>query len=269
MAASAVALLTSILLHGAASAAICGDDADGRRVPCACGDDVTSNTRLRPTDPVVAERCPVNGLTLSAPADVESITLDLAGLSIRGSGVGIGIRVRRGGCDGSVITGGATEERGTIAGFGTGIRAHTPQALRRLERVVLRDNELDGLWLRTAGTMVLDVVAVDNGEDGIELHGDGGRLVGVTASGNRESGIRMAANGVIVDGSVTANGQHGLVAHGARNDVSGLIASDNGGHGALIVGVANRSDGIVAENNALDGLRIGQGGAAMAGGQDR
>ncbi len=90
---AAAIVVASFLLSGAAAAAPCGDDVKGVRVACHCGDTVVSDTRLRPEDPVVSGRCPLDGLAIRADALAESITLDLAGLSLVGTGAGIGLEV--------------------------------------------------------------------------------------------------------------------------------------------------------------------------------
>src|SRR5688572_18541302 len=89
----------------------CGDDLEGRRVACACRDTVVSDTVLRPGDPVVSGRCNQGGLVLRARSLAETIRLDLAGLSIVGSGVGDGISVVEGGSDGAVLVGGTSARR--------------------------------------------------------------------------------------------------------------------------------------------------------------
>ena len=106
-----------------ALAAECGDDVGGTRVACSCGDTVVSDTTLRPDDPVSRVRCDHDGLVVRAPRGAASIALDLAGLSIVGSGQGSGIRIIDGGEYGALIIGGVPGRPAEIAGFRNGVRA--------------------------------------------------------------------------------------------------------------------------------------------------
>ena len=84
--------LTLLLVTPHIWAADCGDTTGpgGTRVPCQCGDRVTTNTILQPTDPVVstdpADICSGDGLEV----DTE-VALNCNHLTLRGSGVGAGI----------------------------------------------------------------------------------------------------------------------------------------------------------------------------------
>lgn len=111
------------LLHTAALAADCGDTTGpgGTRVPCACGDTVTTNTKLKTTDPVVsagpADVCTEDGLQIGS-----GVTLNCNKLTIRGSGYGcdenscfdsLGVIVK--GTDESIV------KNCTVTEFSTGI----------------------------------------------------------------------------------------------------------------------------------------------------
>ena len=69
-------------------AANCGDTTGpgGTRVACGCGDTVTTNTKLKVTDPVVStsagDVCSGDGLYVGS-----GVTLDCAKRPLRGSGV--------------------------------------------------------------------------------------------------------------------------------------------------------------------------------------
>jgi len=250
---------------GAAIAKNCGDDVDGSRIPCACGDIVVSDTRLISTDPVVNGRCPIDGLVVRAPAPAESITLDLDGLSIVGSGAGAGIRVARGGSDGAAVIGERADRRGQVVGFRTGVHARSARSLRLLQGLELRGNRNDGLDLSSAGTIVRNVVAERNGRDGITFVGRGGRLVDVIATHNRGMGIRLHARDVVVHATVTSNGSHGLLVSGARNDVDRVRADANGGEDIAFAGAVQRRGG----NTTAAGTRGRQPAQCMAGGTTR
>ena len=99
-------------------------------IPCQCGDIVVTDTRLQPDDPVVTEQCPADGVVVRVPAESRSVVIDLKGQEIRGSGVGIGIRILRGGSEGAKIVGGIGSVSGVASGFGDGIRSTRPDDLR-------------------------------------------------------------------------------------------------------------------------------------------
>src|SRR5262245_31033800 len=63
----------------------------GAAEPCACGDQVVASRTLVPgVDPVATEVCPHGALVISF---ADSLTLDLGGATIRGSGTGFGIDI--------------------------------------------------------------------------------------------------------------------------------------------------------------------------------
>lgn len=237
-----------------ARAATCGDDIGGIRVPCACGDVVVSDTTLRSGDPVVSRRCPIDGLIVRAAPEAESISLDLNGLALVGSGTGTGLRIDHGGSDGALVVGGA-DAPGEIVGFATGVLNTTPRALRRLERLHVKGSRHDGITLRIYGALLVDVSSTDNGGDGIRLAGQGGRLVGVEASGNRGSGLRLDSRGTIAAVTARSNGRHGVVSDGAGNDLSSSVVEDNGGNGILVRAARNRTERVQAGGNALEAIR--------------
>lgn len=240
-----------LLLPTIGVSATCGDNIDGVRVPCACGDVVVSDTKLLPGDPVVRERCRFDGLVIAASRDRESIRLDLNGLSIVGSGYGVGLRVLAGGSDGAVIVGGTSSSRAELAGFGTGVQANHAQAVSAIKSIVVSGNRYDGLSMRTAGAILSDVRAVKNGGNGIRLRGQGGQLRDVEAAANAITGIRLDANGVIVDGVASKNGRYGIVCHGNRNDIGSVVASENGLHGLVVRGGGNRIEGFTSIDNGF------------------
>ncbi len=80
------AMLATFGLVGAGEAANCGDTAGPfkTRVPCACGDTVVTNTRLRATDPVVMSFCGGFEIDAALVIGADNVTLDCAGRKIRG-----------------------------------------------------------------------------------------------------------------------------------------------------------------------------------------
>ncbi len=232
----------------------CGDDVAGQRIPCACADTVVSDTSLQPGDPVVSGRCSGDGLLVRAPALAETITLDLAGLAIVGSGVGSGIEVADGGTDGAVIVGGSKDRRGQVVGFRTGIDVRSRRTVRRIESVELLGQRSDGLNLHSVGALVIDVRARRNGGDGIHLVAKGGRLVNVEVLENAGAGIRAFASDLIAQVRAERNADHGIVVSGARNDLRGCSANGNSGHGVLLTGRLNLTDGVSTSGNRLSGV---------------
>jgi hypothetical protein len=193
---------------GIATAGNCGDDVNGQRVPCSCGDTVISDTRLVKTDPVVGERCPDDGLTLRAAAPVESLTLDLAGLQLTGQGSGIGIHVLDGGSAGAILIGGKDGNPGQVAGFRVGISARGSRAILAAENLILVGNEADGIQVSGRGIGLNGVVSDDNGRAGIRARGRDLALKDVSATGNRQYDLRVSGNGHYVgtDARTLANG---------------------------------------------------------------
>jgi len=246
-----VALVAILQLHASPSAAgICGDDVEGARVACACGDIVVSDTTLRAGDPVASGRCPLDGLVVRAAPAAESITLDLGGLALVGEGFGHGILVERGGSDGAVIVGGAPGRKADIVGFATGVTVPNPVALRRLERVHVKGSRFDGLRIRQQGAHLIDVESSNNGRDGMRVMGSGGRLIGVRTDGNGGAGVRSVGRGTVIEAESTNNRRTGILVHGSRGDAARSVATGNGGAGIVFSGGRHASDGASAGANA-------------------
>ena len=201
------ALAASVMLLAApgTAVAICGDDVDGRRVACRCGDVVISDTRLSSDDPVVRDRCEGSGLYVRALDGARSIRLDLAGHSITGIGLGTGVYVIDGGSEGAVIVGTAATGNSEVAGFGTGFRARGQRSVKELRDIVFKANVRDGVSLRGAGTVLTGLRAERNGRDGIRLGGHGPRLTGARATGNGRYGIYVSGNGAHIDAQAADN----------------------------------------------------------------
>jgi hypothetical protein len=222
---------------------------------------VASDTRLRADDPVVLERCELDGLAIRADRLAETITLDLDGNTIAGTGAGIGIRIDHGGADGARIVGARPGARGIVRGFATGISTSAGDALALVARVEVRDNRHEGLRIVSAGTVLDDVAAYANGTDGIYVRGTGGRLIGVESTGNRGSGIRLFGSDAAVDAAATDNGDSGIVVGGQRNDVSRASATGNARHGIVVRGRSDapptsRASGNRSDDVRFNGLRI-------------
>ena len=254
---SVIATLVALLSGGVnAHAGFCGDDVDGVRVPCDCGDVVAGDTTLRPDDPIANRRCPMDGLIVRAGGHTESVHLDLGGIAIVGSHRGTGLLIERGGSDGAVVTGGAGERRAEIVGFGTGVHCPSGSALRRLERIHVKGSRHDGYKIRQSGAFLVDLGSSDNGGDGFRLSGSGGRMIRGRTERNEGVGIRSSTPNFVLDVEAEGNRGHGIVSRGARTDLSTARAHDNGRHGIVARSSRQVTSGAVAERNAHADLRV-------------
>ena len=236
--------------HSAAAGA-CGDNVNGSRVPCACGDNVVADTVLWPTDPVVTEPCSGDGLVVIADSSAQSLTLNLGGQSIVGRGYGAGIRVARGGSLGAVIVGGdADDTRAEIAGFGTGIRASGRSVLREVRAIDVHDNTGDGLAIHASGVVLEDVRSENNGRNGVALSGHGNEVSGLDARGNARDGIKVRGSAASVSAQTTGNGGHGADIGGRGNRVEQLRTEDNDGAGVKTTGKNHDVSATRASGNA-------------------
>src|SRR5438552_8097079 len=147
---------------GPASARRCGDDVDGRAVPCDCGDVLVASRTLGADDAITSRVCPGSGLLVDAPPD-RAVTLTLAGHALAGSGRGFGIEVLGG--SGVAIVG-----PGAVRGFERGLLA-TRGGLARLADVTAAENASDGFDLAGDGYVVSGCEALRNGRDGFALGG--------------------------------------------------------------------------------------------------
>jgi hypothetical protein len=191
---------TLIFIGYAASAAagVCGDDVAGERIACACGDTVVASARLQRNDPVASGPCPSNGLILDAATGVESVSLDLAGLSLLGSGSGTGVLVRDGGAAGATLIGGPDGRPGQIAGFRVGISARGSRGIRDAANLIVSGNEQDGVRIAGRASTLSGIVADENGRSGVVARGRDHALDGVAARKNGHHDLRVSGNGNFV-----------------------------------------------------------------------
>ncbi|MBI5503621.1 MAG: hypothetical protein HY899_02390 [Deltaproteobacteria bacterium] len=253
--------LANVMISAAATPAwakFCGDDVGGVRIACACGDVVVSDTLLQPSDPVVGERCSLDGLVVAPPVVADSITLDLDGLTISGAPYGVGIRVQGGGSGGAVIRGGGKQrDHAEVVGFLTGIESRMFGSIARIENLTVKGARRHGLSLRGRGILLVGVTASSNGGDGVHLVGQGGRLVGVGAFGNAGNGVVLLADGPVVEVDVENNGAHGVVVRGRGATLGEVRAVGNGGIGVLAPGVDEASaPRVVSERNGREDRRL-------------
>jgi hypothetical protein len=199
-----LALAAALVLAAGPARAACGDDVDGARVPCRCGDTVVSSTRLEPGDPVVQERCSSDGLRIRAAGN-EPLVLDLAGLTILGRGRGVGIRVISGAAGGVSILGAGEGGHGGVVGFGQGLSARGQRTLRQVRNVAFEGNTRDGVALRGAGTELRGIVSRRNGRDGVRVGGRSPKLSGVEAIDNGRYGLRVTGKSASIGAATSGN----------------------------------------------------------------
>jgi hypothetical protein len=220
-----------------ALAGFCGDDVDGQRIACACGDEVVSDATVSPGDPITGAPCSGDGLVVSVPRGDDGVTITLNGVSIVGTGRGIGIRVVDGGSVGSSIVGSGPEsELAEISHFRTGIRASGSHDLAEVSGVHLHHNTGDGLHVASAGVRVENVVSEHNGRDGVSVYGRGVAVNGVIAESNADDGVNVRGHGANVSAEASGNLGHGLVVTGRGNRVEESSATGNGGVGIATSG---------------------------------
>ena len=205
----ASAIFASFLFNSGAAAGTCGGAA-----PCFCGDTVTSNKNLSGADPIVGDKCPVNGLEVAA-----GVTLDLKGNTIQGLENGIGI----------VINGdGATIKNGKVESFGTGISGVTNDSTIQNVRTYFHIG--DGLFLQGNENEVTGSPARHNGDNGYWIVGDGNTI---EATNNEYNGL----DGIFVDG----NGN--FVLNNQASENSKTLGAGLSGNGITVVGNGNTLHG--------------------------
>jgi hypothetical protein len=245
-------LLCLLLATPALAGRRCGDDVDGRPVPCDCGDVLVGSRTLGGDDPITSRVCPGTGLLVDVPEN-RSATLGLGGYVLAGSGRGFGIEVLRGGAGGLTIVG-----PGGVRGFDVGFMAPTGQ-LALLSRFLAADQRSDGVRVVGKGYAVVDCEALDNGRDGFALGGIGYRSEGNRALGNRRYGFRLSGHDAAIGGTAgneaAGNARDGLHVRGRGHALDAAVATANGGHGIRARISQGRISGARASGNRGRGLR--------------
>lgn len=231
------------------SAGFCGDDLDGQRVPCACGDTVVSDTTLSAIDPVAVLPCRGDGLRIAAPHDAESIRIDLAGLSLVGSGEGTGLRVLRGGTEGARILGGSADSPAEVVGFRRGFLAHGLHTVSELRDIDFRANLFDGVRMRASNAVVRDVTATENGRDGFRLRGRSSSYVDLDAAQNGRTGLHLTGSKADLSAVASDNGLIGVFVSGRGHLLRDVDASGNQSAGVFLTGREHRSINLDCRDN--------------------
>ena len=245
-------LLVLAALPSLAAARQCGDDVDGRTIPCACGD-VLVSARTLDDDPIVHDACSGVGLLVDVPESRKAI-LSLAGHTIAGGGHGAGIRVVRGGVDGLTITG-----PGTVGGFDVGIVAPVG-GLARATDVTVAGTRRVGFVVGGTGAVLTGCTAARNGGDGFSLRGRGHRLEGNRALDNHVYGFLVTGHaatlGENAGNEAIGNRRGGFHVNGEGHAVAHAVASGNGGPGIHARFRQGGIVGAVTSGNAGPGLRV-------------
>jgi len=241
--------LLFVLAEPARAFRACGDDVDGhgKRVACACGDLLVSSHQLGPADEVTTKPCAAGGLLVAASG---TVTLDLGGRTISGSGQGVGVQVVRG----SLVLIGP----GAVEHFSVGVLAHGVQALRSAVNVRVAGNRLDGLVAQGDGMSVVGSVADGNGRYGFSLTGANYALDGNRASGNGRHGFKLMGMGTHVGGGfgneAIGNGGAGFWVQGAMHQIVGATANGNRKYGIMAMVAHTLFSDVQADANLGNGL---------------
>jgi parallel beta-helix repeat protein len=269
------------LAAGSAHAADCGDTSGplGVDQPCSCGDTVTTNTLLDPSDPVnsadPSDVCAGIGLSVNA-----GVNLRLGGVTIRGNGGGNGIEV---------FGDNVTLSEGNVTGFIDGINVnpaannltitnmHVIQNSQRgidwntITNSLIQYNEVSGNGNYAIGSLT-DPAADTTGTtiSNNTMVGNGAGIVIVHLSNNFFRSNQFASNGGAMNlGLVTvpANGNlvelnqsqrdaGGIQVDGNSNTIRGNAVQLSGLSGIGAFGNSNTVDNNTTHTNAQVGISI-------------
>ena len=240
-----------------AEAKLCGDDVGGQDVPCGCGDTVASDLTLG-NDPVTSTRCESDGLIVRATNATSSVTVDLNGQTLRGSGRGAGIWVLQGGPGGARVV--SSGSPATVEGFRDGVVAHGNGSIALLEGVVARASTRDGIRLfDVQAAEVRNTESLNSGRDGFFITGKHNRLVNTRSVGSRRHGYFVMGGGSTVGvpgaGNVAdGNGHMGFHIMGMGHQLSDCVATGSGRHGLRVMGSGYLVSGCLTQGNGGNGI---------------
>jgi CSLREA domain-containing protein len=208
-----------------------------------CGEVVTSSVIL--TSDLVG--CLGDGLVVGA----DSITIDLDGYTISGTGLGAGVR--------NEGHRSVTIRNGIVAGFDDGVVLGNGTALNIVEAMTAQLNELAGISLTNAddgvsGNILRSNVASGNGTGIALLAGTTATLLqGNTVAGSSGEGIRVqgSTGNRIVDNDIVGTSDAGLVLEGASSNVvvgNAIIGTADAG---LVIQLGS-DDNLVEDNVVTD-----------------
>jgi hypothetical protein len=254
---ASIALLIAAL-GAPAEAKLCGDDVGGQDVPCSCGDTVASNVTLS-DDPVTSTRCESDGLIVRATSATSSITVDLNGQTLRGSGRGAGVWVLQGGPGGARIV--STGSAATVEGFRDGVVAHGNESIALLEDIVARASTRDGIRLfDVKAAEIRNTESLNSGRDGFSMTGKDNRLIDTRSVGSQRHGYNVMGGGFTLGvpggGNVAeGNGHIGFSIMGMGHHLSDCVATDSGRHGMRASGGGYQVSGCLTQGNGGNGIQ--------------
>lgn len=210
----------------------------------------------------------LNGITVEA----DSVTIDLQGHTLAGSGGNIGV----------IVFGQGVEVRnGTIQGFETGLLL-VGQSYNRFEDLAIKDNSEDGVLIiadgdEANGNVLSRLRVSGNGSDGISIQAaagtvNGNMIVNSIISDNEQAGIHLlgdaglASGNIIRDCVVSGSGFRGVNLSSEEggqcngNVVSGLNIFDNINDGLRIAASGSDSEAVgnfVRDNQIMRNSNIG------------
>jgi parallel beta-helix repeat protein len=254
--------LSLAVTHTASWAANCGDTTGlgGTRVACACGDTVTTNTKLKNTDPVVstnfADTCSGDGLVIGA----DEITLDCAKFALRGDNTSAS--------DGVIVsdTDGVTVKRCTISGFDTGVTVEysteftidTNTVQDNGEGIIVESGTLSSgdfgtIQNNTVQNSFAGIGLVETSSNTVKNNKVSNTLFGVTIFGDNVSQANVVTNNQVEDSVLGIE----VVVGAQQNTITNNRAKNN----SVGVLVGFGPDG--SDNNIVAGNRTDQNGAGI------
>ena len=238
-------------------AKLCGDDVEGRDIPCDCGDTVVSSVVLS-DDPVAERECPSDGLIVRGAQPGGGLTVDLDGKKLRGSGTGAGIWIISGGESGARLLGGSGGA--TISGFRDGILASGVEPVAMIRDVIVRNCTRDGLRVGGTRYRIEDVESYSSGRDGFSLGGSDFTVVSSQAvSSGRFGYLITGRNGTVGRNEealnrATLSGTTGFSLLGSGHRLVGCEALHNGRDGVALRGAQHHIISCRAEHNLGSGI---------------
>jgi hypothetical protein len=211
-----------------------------------CGATLTTSTTLTAS----LMGCRPNGLILGA----SGITLDCAGFTVEGQGVGVGIKVPSG-------ISGVTIQNCVVDGFATGILVGGAGSSSVMQTVV-QNNTSHGVRLTSDSNTVQDVVSRQNGGFGFQALGVGNSLLGTLAMENSRAGFSLGGRGQDVENSLAiSNDKEGFVGTVRDTTFSANTAISNMATGFKLGGGAVTAPNMYDTNRAFvnggNGLVVG------------
>ncbi len=228
-----------------AAAKPCGDNIRGQDIACDCGDIVVSDTVLG-NDPVTRDTCSGNALILRADTS-RSLSLDLHGATLRGSGTGAGIMVLYGGRGGAHVF--SSGGKANITGFNDGVQAHGRNALKLLSDINITEPKRDGVRVMAGHRYrVTDVYVRDAGRNGFWLSGKRFLL-------RKTKALNSKGTGYVVMGERATLGSPG----------NGVVSLGSGNAGITLLGGGHRLVDCVAEAAGKNGITFNTSGSVIYG----